>query len=278
MAIESVLQKFYSFFKHKARSPLKQSAPVKWNEELRSIARLCNHGDFKPVYLDVGARGGLEEPWSELVLTSFVQGVAVELDNTEAGILKATYPGIICLPCALGETQAVRTLYVTSFPECTSFLEPDLEALSDYPVKSYFNVVKTIELETIPFSLLVAEGHTPCPTFVKLDVQGFEREVLKGFGNALDGCIALKMEGHFRPIYKDQWTVNDMIWYMREHDFILRDIRQQGPFEGELVEANFFFTKRAKLLDTQQRLHLKLWETAEQIRPQPAYRQFPSDN
>jgi len=52
---------------------------------------------------------------------------------------------------------------------------------------------------------------------------------------------------------------------MRGLGFICRDIRPQGPFEGELVEADFFFSRKRETLNEEDKKVLLLWETVEKI-------------
>jgi FkbM family methyltransferase len=227
----------------------------------------------KPVFLDIGARDGLAWDWAELTRSGLVRGVAVELDPSECKRLQEWLPPLIILNYALGPESGKRKLYITRASGCTSFLEPNAEVLCEYEVRAYFDLLRTVEIDVVAYESLVLGGKAPRPNFVKIDVQGFEREVLKGFGSVLEDVVAVEMEGHFRPIYLHQWTAPEMIEQMRAWGFILREIRQQGFYEGEFVEGNFYFSRVPKKLDEDRLSMLKVWESVEGI--QPAYPYVP---
>jgi FkbM family methyltransferase len=243
-----------------------------WLHELeKSLSSL----PIKPVFLDVGARGGLTQTWTRLIRRGAVIGVAVELDPVEASKLQRDLPNLTCLPYALGPEIGKRTLYITKASGCTSFFEPNFQVLNSYEVRAYFDILKTIELDVTTYESLVKEGKAPWATFVKLDVQGFEKEVLKGFGEGLKNVLALEMEGHFRPFYCGQWSASEMIESMRQWGFVLRNIVPQGPFGGEFAEGNFFFSRPEKTLADDQRLLLRFWESLESIPKPPPYMPIP---
>jgi hypothetical protein len=54
-------------------------------------------------------------------------------------------------------------------------------AVSDEP----FDATTTIDVDVVTLDRLVADGSLPRPTFVKIDVEGFEREVLDGMSAIL---------------------------------------------------------------------------------------------
>ena len=48
---------------------------------------------------------------------------------------------------------------------------------------------------------MVAEGLLPPPTYVKIDVQGFEKRVLDGMGEIMDRVVAIELELRLVPAY-----------------------------------------------------------------------------
>lgn len=238
-----------------------------WKNRKRIVlARgLLEKAALRPVFLDIGARGGLPIEWDHFHRRDLVRGVAVELDLKEATRLQDELPGVLCVPHALGAAVERRPLFVTASSECSSFLEPNAEVLRDYPVHEWFEVIDRPEMEVTTAATLITNRQMPQPTFVKLDVQGFERDVLLGFGKCLDEVLAIEMEGHFRPLYRHQWCVCEMNEWMRARGFILRKCVQQGPFEGEFVEGNFYFSRHSQGLEESKALLLAAWETIEGI-------------
>lgn len=236
-----------------------------------ALARPAQGGSPPPTFLDVGARGGLAPAWAELQRAGAVVVAAVEPDADECRLLEQRYPGIHCLPWALGDVESQRTLHLTRLPDCSSLLEPLAETLADYPVRVLFDVVGRREVVVRRYDRLVAEAQAPVPTFVKLDVQGYEWNVLEGFGAILDRVLALELEAHFVPLYRSQKTALDLLPWLRQRGFRLRHIEKHGPFEEEFVEGNFFFSRRSQDLDPRGQRWLTLWEAACRIPPRAPF-------
>jgi FkbM family methyltransferase len=61
--------------------------------------------------------------------------------------------------------------------------------------------------------------------FLKIDVQGFEQEVLKGAQKMLDQASGVEMEISLVPLYQDQnWLLAEILQYMKEKGFTLVSI------------------------------------------------------
>jgi FkbM family methyltransferase len=61
--------------------------------------------------------------------------------------------------------------------------------------------------------------------FLKIDVQGFEQEVLKGAQNMLSKAKGVEMEISLVPLYEDQkWLLADILDYMTKRGFRLTSI------------------------------------------------------
>jgi hypothetical protein len=92
-------------------------------------------GDQPPIYLDVGARGGLPPSWRLARQFGLITPAYCEPDLAEAERLATADPDAIVIPYAFGQVAETRTLYVTRdpgrsslfFPDCPSVLETDRE-------------------------------------------------------------------------------------------------------------------------------------------------------
>jgi FkbM family methyltransferase len=228
-----------------------------------------------PVFVDVGAAGGFSEPWGRLVSSGKVLGVAFEPDPEAAAKLKTAQESIKILPFALGSEKCVRKLNITRFRECSSFLKPEMAVILDYGLQHLFEVVDTLPVDVDSYGSMAANGVVPLPEFIKIDVQGFESEVLKGFESCSDSIIAIEIEARFRPIYEGEWLVHDILNWMTERGLHLRRLDPQGPFRGEIVEANLFFSRRSSELTPRGALLLQLWEHIYLIPPVPETQWLP---
>jgi len=219
------------------------------------------HNVEKIIVLDVGARGGVNPVWNKAIEVGIdVEFYLSEPDRQSFEDLRKIYPNLKCIPYALGNNNTEATLYLTSSPACSSLRKPNFAVLNSYPVKRMFNVVREEKVNCYRYDYLVKHENAPIPEFIKIDVQGFEYEVLEGFGEDLNQVLAVELESHFYPIYQGQKLAVEVIQYLEKYGLILRKIEPHGPFEGELVEANLFFTKRKSTIGTAMARKVSLWE------------------
>ena len=221
---------------------------------------------WKITYLDIGASYGLSANWEPYFGDKLFELIMVEPDNVEMEQIQRKYPGAQFIPYALGNKKGEVTINVTSSQSCSSVLEPDFAILNRFPVKKHFEVINKIRAHIYRLDDLIAEKNINKPNFVKIDVQGFEFEVLEGFGQILDNVLCIELEAHLIPIYKNEKTLTDINTYLSNHGFYLRHLESTGTFEGEVVEFNAYFVKREEKLTTKtERAMIQFWESVNQI-------------
>jgi hypothetical protein len=150
-----------------------------------------------------------------------------------------------------------------------------MAVIIDYGLQHLFEVVDTLPVDVDSYGSMAGNGVVPLPEFVKIDVQGFESEVLKGFESCSDSIIAIEIEARFRPLYEGEWLVHNILNWMTERGLHLRRLDPQGPFRGEIVEANLFFSRRSSDLTPRGALLLQLWEHICLIPPAPKTQWLP---
>lgn len=78
--------------------------------------------------------------------------------------------------------------------------------------------------------------------FVKLDLQGYELEALKGFGDILANTHIILTEVEFLPLYDDQPLFADIDLFMRQADFNLFNLYNLYTHEdGQLYVADALY-------------------------------------
>jgi hypothetical protein len=83
-------------------------------------------------------------------------------------------------------------------------------------------------------------------------------------GSMVDHLVCLECECHLKPLYLGQATFFDLYTDLSARGLVLRDLQSQGPFEGEALEFNSFWSREPQH-DADLRI-LDLWEAANGIR------------
>ncbi|MET7244644.1 FkbM family methyltransferase [Methylobacterium sp. EM32] len=229
---------------------------------------------FVPVNLiDVGGLGGLGAEWQPHL--DRIRPVMFEPNPPEAAAIRermATVRGALVVERALSHRSERRTLNVTKSLGCTSLLTPNSSLLWRYSIEPAFRITHTVEVDCVRYDSLVGRGEVPLPDAIKIDVQGFEYEVLEGFGDTLFNCLGVKLEAHLYPIYEGQKLLHDLVRLLKPFGLALRKIVPVDHFDGDIVEVDAWFTcdaARAAALDPERAAKLAFIETVWDL---PAHR------
>ncbi len=80
------------------------------------------------------------------------------------------------------------------------------------------------------------------PALLKVDVQGYEMQVLQGCGDLLDRFTYLYVEASFVPLYGGQALAEEVISFLRSRRFRLQGISNVSvDAAGRSVQADFLF-------------------------------------
>jgi FkbM family methyltransferase len=87
------------------------------------------------------------------------------------------------------------------------------------------------------------EKNFPDATLLKLDVQGYEIEVLKGARAALPGAEVVLLEISLLPYNRSAPLFSDVIRFMAENGFVVYDFCNCQRWEQALLQVDLFFVK-----------------------------------
>lgn len=123
---------------------------------------------------------------------------------------------------AIGDFNGESTLNVAANIDSSSLLDMMPIHLAMAPESQY------IGTEKVPVNRLdkVFDQHYSAgdKVFLKVDTQGFEREVFAGAEGCLDKIIGVQVELSVEPLYKDSILLGDMFNYLYSKGFILVSI------------------------------------------------------
>lgn len=141
---------------------------------------------------------------------------------------------------ALGDEPGTATINVASNSASSSMLPMEDAHTAAEPSVTYVGT-ETIRVERLDD--VAAEVVRPGETvFLKIDTQGFERQVLSGGAKTLASVVGLQLELSFVPLYAGGMLVNEAISAMYAAGFHLEVIEQgwAAP-SGQMLQADGIF-------------------------------------
>lgn len=193
-------------------------------EHLPVLARLMRDADLK--FVDVGGRGEAFAPL--LPLASFADYYVAEPDVTEAGRLaerlaqETPWRSVTVIPKAIASETGVRNLYLTAQPGMSSLLEPNSRIVQQYHhLAKRFRVIEVVQVPTMPLDAAAEQYGFADATFLKIDTQGTELEILQSGAALLRSVVGIHTESLFQPLYKGQALFADVDRLTRQAGFEL---------------------------------------------------------
>jgi len=104
---------------------------------------------------------------------------------------------------------------------------------------------ETRMIHVAPLRDIIPEQDIQEPALLKIDVQGFEMEVLRGCEELLGRFQYIYVECSFVELYAGQAFADEIIAFLRERNFILDGVYNPCyDKNGRAVQADFFFVAR----------------------------------
>ena len=138
---------------------------------------------------------------------------------------------------ALGNEEKESELYVTKRKDSSSVLKPILTKNRNY-ITNEIKKTSIKRLDELPNIKNIER-----PSVMKLDVQGYEFEVLKGAENILDYIDYVITEVSFIEVYENQTSANKLIKFLKSKSFEIKDKCNLSKIEGKLFQEDILFFK-----------------------------------
>jgi FkbM family methyltransferase len=148
---------------------------------------------------------------------------------------------IILYRHAIGSESTDQYINVTARADSSSLLAPHAQSRI-YP-GTY--VVSRETVSVIPLQVALCDDDILSPALLKIDVQGFEREVLRGSERLLDSFNWIYCEASFVELYSGQPMAHDVVAWLAERGFRLISVNSNASvtLEGRVVQADFLFQR-----------------------------------
>jgi FkbM family methyltransferase len=193
--------------------------------------------------IDVGANRGQFTLVCRIVLPG-VPILAFEPIPVEAATFRKVHggvPHVALIESALGETTGLAILHLSKSADSSSLLP-----IGRRQAELFRDTVEvgTIEVPVQRLDDLVVHWTGRSRQLLKLDVQGFELNVLRGAVGALRDCAYIYAECSEVVLYEGQALRAEVEAFLHEHGFARLGEFNLQHAEGRLVQADYLFGRK----------------------------------
>jgi FkbM family methyltransferase len=232
----------------KARKAAVLSRTPRWRAALRhGVAATIEHADVDfgfdfATVLDVGGHHG---QFTLFALERFPQAQVITFEPQAEGAKKiadvtAGEPRVRIENFALGAEPGSAELNISKRSDSSSLLPIGEGQVEAYPGTEAAST-ETIQLETLDNLLPDAPKR---PALLKIDVQGFELDVLRGAARTLASVDAIFAECSFVELYEGQPLVGEIIAFLAERGFTISGVFGVNyDSTGRCLQADFLFRR-----------------------------------
>jgi FkbM family methyltransferase len=222
-------------------NPVTPPEPLEVDPMTEALGHLRSKGFEPRVVLDIGAAKGY---WSEIAQYRFFPDAdyymidPLKQSEEHLSELAGRSPRFHYLLMAIGKEPGTLTINVGNDPDASSLL-----SFGGSPAQQQEVVVETI-------NRLIEQGKVPPPQMVKIDVQGFEMEVLEGGQKMFDTAEVFIIEVNLFEFMPGMPLVDRIVTYMADKGYRVFDIAGtlRRPYQDDLAQMDLVFVKNDSVL------------------------------
>lgn len=144
---------------------------------------------------------------------------------------------------AIGPGAKCSIMHVSAHEDSSSLLPIGPKQIALYPGTQEKGVIK---IDVAPLSSFLTPEDIKFPAMLKIDVQGFEIEVLKGCDPLIDKFEYIYCECSFIELYSGQQLAYEVIDWLKQRQFNFVGIFNLSfDHSGHAIQADFLFKKVA---------------------------------
>ncbi|MBC2902395.1 FkbM family methyltransferase [Streptomyces cupreus] len=148
-----------------------------------------------------------------------------------------------CRNIALGSRRHIAEIHVLGDSRASSLLQPSSRPITTPTVLEQVGT-QEVTVETLDQEIAGLAPDTRL--YLKLDVEGYEREVLEGAPRALSRALAIELELSLVPLWEGSPVFFDMIKYVTHLGFRVASVEcvTESPRSGEMFQVDGIFMRR----------------------------------
>ena len=137
----------------------------------------------------------------------------------------------------MGSSESKKSFFVTKNDDSSSLLYPN-------KCMSYFSgthCVETIDVDIKPGIIYLTNKSDMRNSLLKIDVQGYELDVLKGFRNKLSYFNYILIEISHIEMYEHQPLFDKVDKYIKSKNFTLFSVNNEIFKNGKIIQADYLY-------------------------------------
>jgi FkbM family methyltransferase len=156
------------------------------------------------------------------------------------------YPAVRCVRSALGAAPGQAALNISGFHQASSLLPMNEVHIANWKGSE---CTGQISVDVVRLEPYLAELRPDERVFLKIDVQGFEKQVLAGCGAELRKVQLMQVELSLVALYEGSPLLSEMVHYLSDAGFNLYDVvaRVVAPDTGVTLQLDGLFIRRNRL-------------------------------
>jgi FkbM family methyltransferase len=204
------------------------------------------HSLFRNIYtvVDIGANRGqfalAARRWAPIARV-----IAFEPLPGPASVFRKVFSGddrVLLQQAAIGPNTEYGTMHVSERDDSSSLLPISHVQTNTFPGT---REVTTIKVRVAPLDKFVTANDLLSPAMLKLDVQGFELEALRGCESLLHNFEWVYCECSFIELYAGQKMASEVIDWLAARHFSLNGVYNIAyDHDGQAVQADFLFRNK----------------------------------
>ena len=142
---------------------------------------------------------------------------------------------------AIGPSPGNATIHVSKRDDSSSLLPTTATQVALFPGTAE---VATATVRVASLREFISAADIQSPALLKLDVQGYELEALRGCEDLLDQFAYVYAECSFVELYGGQALADEVVAWLRERGFGLRGVHNtEYDRGGRAIQADFLFAR-----------------------------------